>query len=321
MGQVKRAVSAAVLAGLALGGCTTPYMRARAAEKAQDSATAESMYSGTYVALGSSFAAGPGLPPPKPGGPARCGRSLSNYPTLLAEQYGMMLIDATCSGAQTVHVLGPWNEVPPQIDAVKADARLVTVTIGGNDLSYVGNLFIATCLSRAGADAQRAAACGTVRKPTDADYAKVEANMTEIARQVRLRAPKARLVFVQYLTPLGGKSCAASPVRAEDAATIRGIGKRLAEITARVAATAQATTIEINQTSATHTPCDAEPWLFGAPGTFDAAKGLAWHPTPAGMRATADGIAYWLSRSAPTVRVEPRHKPEPTVAEPAAGRN
>ncbi len=39
-----------------------------------------------YVALGSSFAAGPGIPSPQPGTPAACGRSTNNYASLVARE-------------------------------------------------------------------------------------------------------------------------------------------------------------------------------------------------------------------------------------------
>lgn len=329
------AVGATAAAALLLGGCATPYMRARAAEQTQLAAAQESLEGGRYVALGSSFAAGPMLPPPKPGAPARCGQSLNNYPTLLAERFGMVLVDRTCSGATTDHVLGPWNEIPAQIDSVTADTRLVTVTIGGNDLSYIGNLFSATCLFNAralkasGADSKP---CGAMRVPTEADYARDEAQLNEIARRVRAAAPQARLVFVQYLTPLPppGLLCAATPVGTAEAALVREIGRRLAEITARAALAHGALVVEMNQSSASHTPCDAEPWMIGSPQGYDGSRGLAWHLNLAGMRATAEGIAHWLIQAGvkpvkPSVQVEPaaaqgpaRTMPAPNAPAPAA---
>ena len=50
----------------------------------------------TYVALGSSFASGPGIDPLLD---ARCGRSGSNYAHLVAERLGYDLVDVTCGGA------------------------------------------------------------------------------------------------------------------------------------------------------------------------------------------------------------------------------
>ena len=89
-----------------------------------------------YVALGHSFASGPLLGPPKPGSPPRCGRTAANYATLLAQRLRLTLVDVTCGGAKSQHILGPWDELPAQIESVTADTRLVTLSIGGNDVGY-----------------------------------------------------------------------------------------------------------------------------------------------------------------------------------------
>lgn len=319
-------------AALLLGGCATPYMNAKAAEKAQVIAVEGSLEGARYVAIGSSFAAGPQLPPPKPGAPARCGQSMNNYPTLLAERFGMVLTDRSCSGATTDNVLGPWGEIAPQIAGVTPDTKLVTLTIGGNDLSYIGNLFSATCAFNAralAASGTKTRACPGVRVPTAADYARVEMQLSEIARRIKTTAPQARLVFVQYLTPLPANTlCAATPVSAAHAAIVREIGARLAEITGRVAQARGAIVVEMNQASATHTPCDPAPWMIGAPQGYDGKQGLQWHLNKAGMQATADGIAYWLIQGGarpvkPSVTIEasPAQKaatPAPTMPAPGA---
>ena len=292
-------------------------VQAGAQDQVRTRAVEESLQGARYVAMGSSFAAGPGLPPPKAGARARCGQSMNNYPTLLAERFGLVLVDRTCSGATTAHVLGPWGDIPPQIAAVDEATRLVTVTIGGNDLQYIGNLFSATCLQRARetpAAGKAAKPCNTMHKPIEADYVRVEARMNEIARRVRAAAPRARLVFVQYLTPLPAKLCPATPVSETDAALVRQIGARLADITDRVAQQNKALVVEMNRASATHTPCDAEPWMIGSPKGYDGKQGLQWHLNLAGMKATADDIGYWLIKSgikpkAPQVTT-PREKPE-----------
>ena len=48
-----------------------------------------------YVAMGSSFAAGPGLPSRVPGSPRRAGRSTGNYAHLVARELGLDLHDVT----------------------------------------------------------------------------------------------------------------------------------------------------------------------------------------------------------------------------------
>ena len=252
---------------------------------------------GRYVAMGSSFASGPGLGSPKPGTPARCMRTFANYPTLLAERLRLTLFDVSCSGATTEHVLGPWNELPAQINAVTPGTELVTVTIGGNDLNYVGGLLGASC----GADGMMAIAgnsfaCPSKTVPTEADYLKVEANLREIARQVHERAPKAKLVFVPYVTLVPDALCEATPISVEDAATARAIAERLAALTATVARETRSMLVPIDELSKGHTPCDAEPWAAGFPRDYDGSQGAPWHPNFAGMRATADALAARLGQ-------------------------
>src|SRR5580693_568311 len=95
-----------------------------------------------YVAMGSSFAAGPGLKPRAPGSPRRAGRSAVNYAHLVADRLGLELTDVTYSGATTQDILAGAPGKPPQLDAVTADTRLVTLTAGGNDVGYVPRLVL-----------------------------------------------------------------------------------------------------------------------------------------------------------------------------------
>jgi hypothetical protein len=60
-----------------------------------------------YVAMGGSFAAGPGLPSRVPGSPRRAGRPTGNYAHLVASELGLDLHDVTFSGATTSDLLGP----------------------------------------------------------------------------------------------------------------------------------------------------------------------------------------------------------------------
>ncbi len=299
--MVKKGTLGLATLALLLGGCSTSYMKARAAEKQTESAVEESLAGERYVAIGSSFAAGPMLPPPKPGAPVRCGQSLNNYPTLLAERFGMVLTDRSCSGATTENVLGPWGDIPPQIDSVTPQTRLVTITMGGNDLSYIGNLFSATCHYRNAhaAPGTKPRTCSAVRVPKDVDYARVEMQLNEIIRRVRVQAPRARIVLVQYLTPLPqpGVSCMATPVSEPNAAIVRTIGRRLAEITDKVGRERNVLVVEMNLASADHTPCDEVPWMIGSPEGYNGSQGLQWHLNFAGMQATANDIAWWLVQS------------------------
>lgn len=243
----------------------------------------------TYVAMGSSFGSGPGLPPLKPDAPARCMRSTRNYASLLAEKLGLKLVDVTCGGATTVHLLEGWSELPPQIDAVTADTRLVTVTIGGNDVGYVRNLMAAAC--------QSGARCIPRTAVGEDVWVRDEANLRAIVRGVRSRAPKARIVFVDYVTllPASG-SCPAVAMPEADLAVGRATAARLAALTARVAREEKAELISAAALSRGHTACDPQPWTVGAALTDPAAGGTMWHPNAAGMRAVADALARKLGR-------------------------
>ncbi len=241
----------------------------------------------TYVAMGSSYAAGPELGRPKPDTPKRCSRDYGSYPSLLAERLKLNLIDATCSGATTAHILGPWNELPPQIDALTQDTRLVTITIGGNDINYVRNLYVATC---DGVKMQRV--CPPLLIPTQADWAKLAAGLRKIADEVRLRAPNARLVFVDYVTLVpDGALCPSVPMADANARTMRQIATHFAAVTANAARDSGAELLAAGELSKHHTPCDTDAWSIGTlmiPGT------APWHPNGAGMRGIAQALVNKL---------------------------
>lgn len=243
-----------------------------------------------YVALGSSFAAGPGVGPNTPASPARCGRGTLNYPNLLAKHLKLSLVDATCSGATTQHVLGPWNEVPAQIESVTADTRLVTITIGGNDVNFVGNIFAAGCEVMTTPDAR----CQKWREISDAEWQADEDRMRQIVRDVRKRAPLARIVFVDYITVLPAKhTCAALAIKPERLDQSRVAAKRLARLTAKVARDEGAEVFRFSAMSKSHGPCSSEPWSNGL--TAPPGDGIPVHPNRAGHVAAAKGLAKFLA--------------------------
>jgi lysophospholipase L1-like esterase len=280
MGEVKARAAAIALALVALAGCAhAPALPAGA----------------RYVGLGSSFAAGAGIGPTRPGTPARCQRTEINYAGLLAARLGLSLDDQSCGGATTAHILNGWNELPPQVAALTADTRLVTVTIGGNDLNYVGNLFMAGCDPAKGFTVQgHTRPCAPPRAPADADYARAEAGLRAVAAEVKARSPQARLVFVQYVRLVPDAPCPAANISGDNAVLTRTIGERLAEVTARVARESGALVLPMDELSRGHGPCDAEPWAIGLPPGHDPSKGAPWHPTARGHAAIAAALADLL---------------------------
>lgn len=240
-----------------------------------------------YVAMGSSFAAGPGLAPYREADP-RCMRSQRNYPSLLARKLDLELVDVSCSGATSEHILTGWNELPAQIEAVTSDTRLVTVTAGGNDLGYVRGLIGSSC--RDGAAAFPGPCWPTVG-PTEADYARLEENLRLIARAVSSRAPNARLVFVQYVSLVPEHPCQLARLVPAEAKLSSAIGQRLAALTAKVAKETGSVLVRVDRLSRDHGPCASEPWSNGMHAGYDGSRGMAWHPNALGMARVADAIA------------------------------
>lgn len=248
-----------------------------------------------YVAMGSSYAAGTALGGVKPGTPERCGRSAKSYSSLVAERLKLTLDDQTCGGATTAHILGAWNELAPQIDAVNAATRLVTVTIGGNDLGYVMNLYLGSCRGEGMKIQGVLRACAKLRPPSVEDYAKLESNLRIIAREVHKRAPKARVIFVQYVKLIPNDPCEALGLSADGALVNREIGERLALVTARAAAAEGAEVLASQDLSRDHTACDAAPYSVGPKPTGPDGN-APWHPTIAGHAAIADALTAMLRR-------------------------
>lgn len=244
-----------------------------------------------YVNMGSSFAAGSGSGPAPAGATARCYQSNVNYARLLAARLQLSLTDVSCGGATSAHILGAWNELPPQIDAVTAETRLVTLTVGGNDLAYAANLIAASCeegetIRTAGI----AAPCPPTRPVAEDAYVKLEQNLRDIAKQIAVRAPQARTVFIQYITLVPQTQCAQSRFTEDEATRLRAVGARLAEITARAARENGATVLQMDALSRQHTPCDAEPWSVGLPANFNEPVSAPWHPNARGMEAIANAL-------------------------------
>lgn len=243
-----------------------------------------------YVAMGSSYAAGARIGPLIPDSPPRCGRTQNNYAHLLAAQMGLDLNDVSCGGATTAHILGPWSELPPQIDAVTPDTKLVTVTIGGNDLNYVRNLRIATCGNAPGMMPQAGRACPPPEWPVSSDYQALEQRLRQIAQEVRRRSPLARLVFVEYvrIVPDAG-GCADVPMDEVQMAAARETLRRMAEVTKMAASAEGAMLLPVGELSKGHEACSSNPWGAGVVG-----KPAPWHPTAIGHEAIAKALAARL---------------------------
>ena len=241
-----------------------------------------------YVALGSSMAAGPGIRPSAPGAPFRAARSARNYPHLIAERLGLDLVDVTYSGATTGHVLNESQHgAPPQVDALDGSETLVTVTIGGNDVGYVPML-MAAGLPRV---VRRLPSVGELFDRTARDRALVAVgdSLRRVGQAVRERAPRARVLFVDYLTLLPPVGTAAPPLSDTDTALGRRIADTLERLTGQAAAETGCGWVRAADASRDHHAWSAHPWTT-RPGLPWPRRPAPLHPNAAGMRAVADMI-------------------------------
>lgn len=245
---------------------------------------------GEYVALGSSFAAGIGLGPRAPDSPVHCFRTNAGYPALVAERTSLRLVDMSCSGSTTEHILdGGQLLLGPQLAAVGPEARLVTITTGGNDVDYVGDL-----MATSGSIGWLISWLNGPAKPAaDRPYDRMTANLNRIVREVRIKAPNAKIVLVSYpaILPEQG-NCAATGVSDAQAQISRDVAARLAAATRRAADEEDVLLIDMAALSKGHDVCSQSPWVNGA----EPRHGTAFHPNTEGSAAVAAGVIEVLGR-------------------------
>jgi lysophospholipase L1-like esterase len=244
-----------------------------------------------YVAMGSSFAAGPGIPDLAPGSPARCGRSTSNYANLLARQLSLTLTDVSCSGATTADLLEASGDLPSQSEAITGSTRLVTLTIGGNDVGYIANLGADACAHLK----LKVSAC-PARKVIEEDrWLLLERSLIEIVRRVRARSAHARIVFVDYLAIVPtSEVCSAIPLSTEGVERSREVARRVNEATRRAAKQAGAELLAVSKLSTKHHACSKAPWTTGLSIAGGKLRGVPFHPNRAGMEAVTEALRRHL---------------------------
>jgi lysophospholipase L1-like esterase len=149
----------------------------------------------SYVALGDSYSAGNGANSTNLD--SSCNRNTYSYPYLLSQQKGLALTFVACAGAVTSDVINS------QSNSLSTSTRLVTMTIGGNDIGFTSLILACTTLGCASQIASSQNQINTqLPAKLDATYA-----------AIRSKAPNARVVILGYGNPF------ASPPRTCLAAT------------------------------------------------------------------------------------------------------
>ena len=228
-----------------------------------------------YVALGSSIASGFGISVQS----TDCGRSNRNYPNLIAERYGLALTDMTCGAATIPNVVDtPQGAHPPQLDAVTQDTKLITVTVGGNDIGY--NATAVAC-----GDPQSVCGLPPRSRRTSPRRGPHSRRMLE---RIHVAAPSATIVFVTYPREVPDGNCAALSFTTEEAAVVRTMGEDLEAMFVAVAQPADVIFVDPYVAPGDHTGCApaAERWTAGHVPD----DGFAYHPTALGHEVMAKMI-------------------------------
>lgn len=263
-----------------------------------------------YVALGDSYTSGP-LVPNQHGEPIDCGRSDRNYPSLVAETFRVgTFIDVSCGSATTRHMTEPQTGLPaggtnpPQFNALRRDATLVTVGIGGNDAGLVG---VAENCAAMGATQPTGTACRDFYAPNGNDRvaAKIEATKPKIAKVlqgIHQRSPAARVAIVGYpnVLPRDGTNCYPMvPLSPDDVRYIDALIVRINAMIAGQAAVNDAEFVDTYDDSIGHDVCKLPPtrWFEGVVPTEPA---FPLHPNAQGEASMARSAIATLRRPRPT---------------------
>jgi lysophospholipase L1-like esterase len=252
------------------------------------------------ASFGSSFASGPTIPP------VVCppaGRSGSNYAHLLAARLGATLTDTSVWSATLLNLFRDPQDIagahfPPQIDNMPADADVVLVLGGGNDINYIGGLFddsvAAYALGRLALAAMRLfgaspfsdLVAAAADLPSEEELGE---RYGAVLDAVHAKAPVAQVVVVEYLTMLGHdvRPGVDVPFSAERVEHHRGVAAKLYRAT--VAATDQRSEwclrVPVTEMSEQHGIGSKQPWVLGLRMSN---LNASYHPTAEGMKAIAD---------------------------------
>ncbi|MER5884122.1 SGNH/GDSL hydrolase family protein [Streptomyces sp. NPDC001941] len=260
-----RRTAAALVAGCALLALAAP---AQAQADTAGRAT-------RYVALGDSYSAGSGILPLDPSASLLCARSTANYPHVLAARTGAVLTDATCGGAQTKDFAGSqYPGVAPQLDALRADTDLVTLTIGGNDNGTFINAIL-SCGTLGALSLGQGSPCKNANgsKFTDEIDANTYPRVKAALLAVKAKSPGARVAVLGYpwiLPAAAQPGCFVTmPIAKGDVPYLRDLQTHLNAVIARAAAETGSTYVDLSAASEGHDACKpigtrwVEPALFG----------------------------------------------------------
>lgn len=234
----------------------------------------------TYVAMGDSFTSTGsivGMDPMTFGsfGGDTCFRSSDNYPSRIREATNWNVNDVSCRGLRIPLAYTSRAEYgPPQMNALHPGVDLVSLQVGGNDTDVLA--LAERCVLTAD--------CSSLEGEWAAKVPRVAPGLRQLIRDVRARAPRARIILVGYLQPFHPVPCLdIAPYSAAN----QNFGRRhIDRLNAMLREVARAEGVEIvaDRTPPGHSACDPDRWtsFLGVD-----AGAVPLHPTHAGHLATA----------------------------------
>lgn len=251
---------------------------------------AQARAAANYVGLGDSYSAGPLIPNQL--APLGCLKSDHNYAHLAQAGVGLPLTDASCSGATTYDMTHTqeveFGSNPPQLDSLNAETKLVTLTIGGNDIGFSEvatgcitlNPFATPCKDRylaGGKDQLAERIAATAPK------------IAEVLQGIHTRSPQAKVLLLNYpaIFPETGYGCwPQMPIGFGDVPYLRQTEQGLNAMLKAQAAAGGATLVDWYKASIGHDACKSSSSRWVEP-LIPGELAAPIHPNKAGMQGAA----------------------------------
>ncbi|GAA3998250.1 SGNH/GDSL hydrolase family protein [Allokutzneria multivorans] len=144
------------------------------------------------VALGDSTASGTGAGAYRDGTSGTCWRSTNSYSEVAVAKLReagrkVEYTSVACSGAGIDDMRTTFKNEPSQLNALKPDTNVVTLTIGANDIGYVE--FGGLCMQ---------GDCSNASGPVLQKLPAMAKNLTKLIGEIKAKSPKAKVVLVGY---------------------------------------------------------------------------------------------------------------------------
>lgn len=222
----------------------------------------------SYVVLGDSYSAGVGAG----GSIGSCYRSANGFGPLVAARYDLKISYQACGGAMIGDVM------TKQLGTLDASTSRVSISVGGNDVGFGFVLFVC------GAPSWLSDCSSAISSARTALRTKLPTQLNSLFKQIRQRAPKARVSVVGYPHLFGDPGCNALTFFSDpDRNTLDGATDQLDTLLKKAAAAHGFGFVDPRPTFEDHSPCTSSPWINGLALPF----GDSYHPAVPGQQAFA----------------------------------